>query len=168
MSVGKNSSTMADESAKRAAQEFLAAKLSGESQLYENKVNLEAAIALGPKVWKKLADTVIANCREWNAVTGEQSSTCNETALGDLRVRCAGRELYQMLVHYDPRTRLVTIKNTARPENQPDTVLRIEGYTTEQGRDAHLVRNSNGEPVNLDKLILGHLRVLAVLSRRAE
>jgi hypothetical protein len=55
---------MADESAKRAAQEFLAAKLSEEGQRYENKVNLEAAIALGPKVWKKLADTVIANCRE--------------------------------------------------------------------------------------------------------
>jgi hypothetical protein len=46
MSVGKNSSTMADESAKR---EFLAAKLSEEGQLYENKVNLEAAIALGPQ-----------------------------------------------------------------------------------------------------------------------
>ena len=67
---------MADESAKRAAQEFLAAKLSEEGQLYENKVNLEAAIALAPKVWKKLADTVIANYREWNAVTGEQSLTC--------------------------------------------------------------------------------------------
>ena len=39
---------MADESAKRAAQEFLAAKLSEEGQLYEDKVNLEAAIALGP------------------------------------------------------------------------------------------------------------------------
>ena len=73
-----------------------------------------------------------------------------------------------MLVHYDPRTRLVSIKNTARPENQPHTVLRIEGYATEEGRDAHLVRNSNREPVNLDMLILGHLRVLAGLSRRAE
>ena len=165
---GKTHPSWLNESAKRAAQEFLAAKLSEEGQLYENKVNLETALALGPKVWKKLADTVIANCRVWNAVTGEQSLTCKETALGDLRIRCAGRELYQMLVHYDSRTRLVTIKNTARPENEPDTVLRIAGYATEEGRDAHLVRNSNSEPVNLDMLILGHLRVLAGLSRRAE
>jgi len=157
---------MADESAKRAAQEFLAAKLSVEGQLYEDKVNLEAAIALGPRVWKRLADTVLAHCSEWNSVTGEQSLTCKETALGDLRIRCVGRELYQVLIHYDPRTRLVTIQNTARPENEPDTVLRIEGYATEDGRDAHLVRNN--EPVNLDMLILGHLRVLAGLSRRAE
>jgi hypothetical protein len=166
--MGKNSSTMADESAKRAAQEFQAAKLSEEGRLYEDKVNLEAAIALGPKVWKRLADTVIANCREWNAVTGEHSLTCKETALGDLRIRCAGREYYQMFVHYDSRTRQVTIENTARPENEPDTILRIEGYATGEGRDAHLVRNSNGEPVNLDMLILGHLRVLAGLSRLAE
>jgi hypothetical protein len=71
-----------------------------------------------------------------------------------------------MLVHYDPRTRLVTIKNSARPENEPDTTLRIEGYATEDGRDAHLVRNN--EPVNVDMLVLGHLRVLAGLSRRAD
>jgi hypothetical protein len=55
ISVGENASIMADESAKRAAQEFLAAKLCEEGQQYENKVNLEAAIALGPKVWKKVA-----------------------------------------------------------------------------------------------------------------
>ena len=157
---------MADESAKRAAQEYLAAKLSEENQLYQDKVNLRAAIALGPRVWKTLADTVLAHCREWNAVTGQQALTCKETALGDLRIRCAGRESYQMFVHYDPGTRLVTIKNTARPENEPDTILRVEGYLTEEGRDAHLVRNN--EPVNLDMLILGHLRVLAGLSRRAE
>ena len=157
---------MADESAKRAAQEFLAAKLSEEEQHYEAKLNLEAANALGPKVWKRLADTVMANCQEWNAVTKEQSLTCKETALGDLRIRCAGREFYQMFVHYDSKTRLITIKNTARPENEPDTVLKIEGYATENGREAHLMRNN--EPVNLDMLILGHLRVLAGLSRRAE
>ena len=45
---------MVDESAKRAAQEFLAAKLSEEGQLYENKVNLEAAIALGPRFGRSL------------------------------------------------------------------------------------------------------------------
>jgi hypothetical protein len=166
MTAGKNSLTMADESAKRAAQEYLAAKLSEEGQRYEDKVNLEAAIALGPRVWKRLSDTVLAHCRDWNAVTGEQSLTCKETALGDLRIRCAGREYYQMYVHYDPKTRLVTIKNTARPENDPDTILRIAGYASDEGRDAHLVRNN--EPVNLDRLILGHLRVLAGLSRRAE
>ncbi len=71
-----------------------------------------------------------------------------------------------MFVHYDSKTRLVTIKNTARPENEPDTVLRIEGYATETGRDAHLVRNN--EAVKLDMLILGHLRELAGLSRRTE
>jgi hypothetical protein len=97
--------------------------------------------------------------------TGDQSLTCKETALGDLRIRCTGRENYQMFVHYDPGTRLVTIKNTARPENEPDTILRIEGYAAEPGRDAHVVRNK--EP-NLDMLILGHLRVRAGLSRRAE
>jgi len=132
------------------------------------KSTLKRPLRLPPRFGKKLADTVVANCREWNAVTGEQSLACKETALGDLRIRCAGREFYQMLVHYDPRTRLVTIKNTARPENEPDTVLRIEGHATEQGRDAHLVRNSNSEPVNLDMLILGHLRVLAGLSRHAQ
>jgi hypothetical protein len=109
---------------------------------------------------------VLAHCRELNAVTGEQSLTCKETALGDLRIRCGGRECYQRFVHYDPSTRLVSIKNTARPENEPDTILRIEGYATEEGRNAHLVRNN--EPVNLDLLVLGRLRVLAGLSRRAE
>jgi hypothetical protein len=157
---------MADESAKRAAQEFLAARLSQESQLYEDRANLAAAISLGPRVWKRLADTVLAHCTEWNSVTGEQSLTCKETSLGDLRIRCAGRELYQMLIHYDPGTRLVTIKNSARPETDPETILRIEGYTAGDGRDAHLVRNN--EPVNVDMLILGHLRVLAGLSRRAD
>ncbi len=73
---------MADESAKRAAQEYLAAKLSEEGQSYEDKLNLEAAIALGPKVWKKLADTVITNCQEWNAITKKQTLTCKETTLG--------------------------------------------------------------------------------------
>jgi hypothetical protein len=157
---------MADESAKRAAQEFLATRLSEENQLHEDRANLEAAIALGPRVWKRIADTVLAHCNEWNSITGEQSLTCKETALGDLRIRCAGRELYQMLIHYDPRTRFVIITNTARPETDPETKLRVEGYSTGDGRDAHLVRNN--EPVNLDMLILGHLRMLAGLSRRAD
>jgi hypothetical protein len=104
---------MAVESARRAAQEYLAAKLSEEGQLYEDTVNLEASIALGPRVWKRLADTVLAHFSECNSVTGEQSLSSKETALGDLRIRCAGREYYQMYVHYAPKTRLVTIENTA-------------------------------------------------------
>jgi hypothetical protein len=156
---------MGDESTKRAAQEYLAAKLSEEGQSHEDKLNLEAAIALSLVVWKRVADTVITQSREWNAVTEEQTLTCKETALGDLRIRCAGRP-HQITVHYDSYNRLIRIQNSARPENEPDTVLRIEGYSTGSGRDAHLVRNN--QPVNLDMLILGHLRVLAGLSRRAD
>jgi hypothetical protein len=146
---------MGDESAKRAAEEFLAAKIAEENQTRESQLNQEAAIALGPTVWKRVVATVTSECHDWNAVTNEQTLSCKETALGDLRLWCVGRP-YQMIVHYDSRKGFVTIKNSARPENEPDTV-----------RDAHLIR-SNGEPVNLDRLILGHLRVLAGLSRRAE
>jgi hypothetical protein len=156
---------MGDESAKRAAEEYLAEKLSVEGQNYEEQQNREAAIALGPTVWKRLADNVSAQCREWNSVTGEQTLTYKETALGDLRIWCVGRP-HQMLVHYNSRQGLVIIKNTARPENEPDTILSIEGYSAGDGRNARLVRNK--EAVNVDLLILGHLRVLAGLSRRAE
>ncbi len=157
---------MANENAKRAAEEFLAAKLAEESQLLEAQLNEQAAIALGPTVWKRVAATVNSQCRDWNAVTNEQTLSCRETPLGDLRILCAGRT-YQMIVHYDSRKGFVTIKNSARPENEPDTILRIVGYSNGTERDAHLVR-STSEPVNLDMLILGHLRVLAGLSRRAE
>jgi hypothetical protein len=156
---------MSDESAKRAAEEFLAARLSEEGQSYESQANLEAAIALAPTVWKKVVETVLTQCREWNEVTGEQTLTCKETTLGDLRIFCAGRP-HQMLVHYDSRKRMMSIKNSARPKGEPDTILSIEGYWTGSGREAHLVRNS--EAVNLDMLILGHLRVLSGLSRRAD
>jgi len=156
---------MDEVSAKRAAQEYLAARLSEEAQEYEDHLNLEAAVVLGPTVWKRLVDTVNTQCREWNGVTNEQTLTCKETALGDLRIRCRGKS-HQMIVHYDSKRRFVVIKNTARPENEPDTILHIEGYATDGGHGAHLVRNN--EPVNLDMLILGHLRVLAGLSRRAD
>jgi hypothetical protein len=156
---------MGDEGTNRAAQEYLAAKLSQEGQSYEDKLNLETAIALAPAVWKKIADTVIRKCRDWNAVTNEQTLSCKETALGDLRIRCAGRP-YHMIILYDSKNRVITIKNTARPEHEPDTILRIEGYSTGSGREAHLVRNNHA--ANLDMLILGHLRVLAGLSRRAD
>jgi hypothetical protein len=43
--------------------------------------------------------------------------------------------------------------------------LLIEGYSTGSGRSARLMRND--EPVNVDMLLVGELRVLAGLSRRA-
>jgi len=156
---------MGDESTKRAAQEYLAARLSEEGQSYEDRMNLEAAVALAPAVWKKVADTVMAKCQEWNAVTNERTLVCKETALGDLRIWCASRSQH-MTVHFDSQKRLVIIKNTARPENEPDTIMSIEGYATDSGRDAHLVRSE--QPVNLDMLILGHLRVLAGLNRQTD
>ena len=156
---------MGEESAKRAAEEFLAAKIAEESRIYEDEKNREAAIKLGPTVWKRLAETVFAQCRDWNEVTQHESLTCRETALGDLRIRCSGRE-QQMLVHYDSKLGLVTIKNSARLESEPDTVMSIEGYSTGEGREARLMRNN--EPVNVEIMILGHLRLLAGLSRRAE
>jgi hypothetical protein len=156
---------MVDESTKQAAQEYLAARLSEEGQSYENQVNTEAAVALAPAVLRKFAHNVIAQCHEWNAVTKEQTLTCKETVLGDLRILCSGKS-QQIIVHYDSRKRLITIKNSARPEHEKDTILSIEGYSTGSGREAHLVRNN--QPVNPDMLILGHLRMLAGLGRRAE
>ena len=154
---------MGDESTKRAAQEYLAARLAQEGQSYEDKLNREAAIALAPRVWQKVTETVIAKCNEWNAVTKEQTLTCKETALGDLRVFCAGKSQV-MTVHYDSKMRLITLKNTARPEHEKDMILSIEGYAMGAGRDARLVRNN--EPANLDVLILGELRVLVGLGRQ--
>ena len=154
---------MGDESTKRAAQEYLAARLAQEGQSYEDKLNREAAVALAPRVWKKVAETVIAKCNEWNAITKEQTLTCKETMLGDLRVWCAGKSNV-MTVHYDSKMRLITLKNTARPEHEKDMILSIEGYSIAGGRDARLVRNN--EPANLDVVILGELRVLVGLGRQ--
>jgi hypothetical protein len=137
---------MRDESTKPAAEEFLAARISAEGQNLENQLNQEAAIALGPTVRKRVVTNVTNQSREWNAVTNEQSLACKETALGDIRILCAGRP-YQMLVHYDSRKALVMIKNSARPEGEPDTILSIEGYANDGRRDARLTRNV--EPINL-------------------
>ena len=160
--ISKANNTMGDESTKRAAEEYLAAKLSEEGQLHEDLLNSEAAVALAPKVWTDVGETIKAKCHEWNLVTGEQPFTCRETMLGDLRVWCAGK---QMTVHYDSGKRLVTIKNTARPEHEPNMILGIEGYSTDSGRRARLVRNE--QPANFDALILTQLRILAGLYRQA-
>jgi hypothetical protein len=154
---------MGDEITKRAAEEYLATKLAEEGQIHEDRLNGEAAVALAPRVWKKAADTVISKCNEWNSVTKEQSLTCKETVMGDLRISCAGRSQL-MTVHYDSHKRLVIIRNTARPQHEKDAILRIEGYATGSGRDARLMRNN--EPVNFEMLIVGELRVLAGLSRQ--
>jgi hypothetical protein len=156
---------MSNETVKRAAQEFLAERLSEEGLTEEQTLNRDAAIALAPAVWKKLAETIVAMCNEWNLVTKEQSLTCKETMLGDLRIRCAGRP-HQLVFHFDARKRLVKVENTAREEHEPKVVLSIEGYPTESGRGARLMRNN--EVVNVEMMVLGQLRVLAGLSRRAE
>jgi hypothetical protein len=104
---------MIDESTKRAAQEYLAARLSEDGLTHEQRLNRDAAIGLAPVVWKRVKDTVITKCVEWNAITQEETLTCRETGLGDLRVRCAGRP-YQIVVHFDSPRRLIMVENTAR------------------------------------------------------
>jgi len=155
---------MADESTKRAAEEYLAAKLSKEGQSYEDQQNREAAERLGPTVWKRVAAIVTGKIQEWNSTVGEQTFSAKETIMGDLRVLCSGRS-QQLTIHFDSRNLLVTIKNTARLEHEKDLVLSVEGYSTGAGRDARLMHHK--DPVNLDMMITGELRVLASLSRRA-
>jgi len=138
---------MRDESTKQAAQEYLAAKLTEEEQRYEEEHNLAAAIARSPLVWKRLRDSILTQCSEWNAVTQEQTLTFKETPIGDLRIWCAARAK-QMTVHYDSKKLLITLKNAGRLEHEKDVILRIEGYRTGPHRDAHLVRNE--QPVNID------------------
>ena len=81
---------MRDESTRQAAQEFLAAKLTEEAQRLEDKLNQETAVARSLQVWKHFRDSIFSQCNEWNSVTQEQTLTCKETPLGDLRVWCAG------------------------------------------------------------------------------
>lgn len=153
---------MSDETTKRAAQEFLAARMAEETQAEEGRLNGEAAVLLAPKVWKHLVDTIVEKCKEWNAITGEESLVCKETILGDIRVRCKGKP-QEILVHYDSKKLQVTLKNSARPDNEPDSIFRIEGF--DSGRQAQLVRNNLA--VNVDVVVLGELRVLAGIGRAA-
>jgi len=154
---------MRDESTRQAAQEFLAAKLTEEAQKLEDKLNQETAVARSLHVWKVFRDSIFSQCNEWNSVTQEETLTCKETPLGDLRIWCAATSKH-MTVHYDSRKLLVTIKNAGRRENETDVILHIEGYSNGSERSAHLVRND--EPVNVPVLILGELRLLSGIGRQ--
>jgi len=154
---------MRDESTRQAAQEFLAAKLTEEAQKLEDKLNQETAVARSLQVWKHFRDSIFSQCEEWNSVTQEQTLTCKETPLGDLRVWCAATSKH-LTVHYDSRKLLVTLKNGGRRENETDVILHIEGYSTGSDRSAHLVRND--EAVNVPVLILGELRILSGMGRQ--
>ena len=154
---------MWDETTKQAAQEFLAAKLAEEGQKHEDKLNKETAVSRSLYVWKNFRDAVFAQCSEWNAVTQEQTLTCTETPIGDLRIWCSATAK-QLTVYYDSKKLLITVRNGARLEVERDAILEIEGYSTGSGRDAHLVRNN--EAVNIDSLILGELRLLAGIGRQ--
>ena len=155
-----------DENTKQAAEEYLAAKLSEEEQIYEETQNKATAVARALQVWKSFRDSIFEKCREWNAVTQEETLTCKETVLGDLRIWCAARSK-QMAVLYNPEKLLITVKNAGRLEHEKDVILHIEGYRKGSDRDdrgARLVRNE--QPVNTDMLIVGELRVLTGLSRQ--
>ncbi len=154
---------MSTDRTKDSAQEFFAEKLSRDFEAQEAKLNHEAAVRLCRVVWTRVATAVQNKCKQWNQVTGEETLTCKETLLGDLRVRCAGRP-HQLSVHFDPGKLLITLKNTARAEHETDVILNIEGYATETGRDAHVVHN--GLVANPDTVFLAELRVLAGMTRQ--
>jgi hypothetical protein len=154
---------MTDESIKRAAQEYLAAKLAEEGQSYEAKLNMAAAMELAPVVWKRVREAIVSKCADWNRVTQEQTFACTETPLGDLRIWCASRSV-GMTVHYEFNKLLITLKKTFGREYEKDVILHIEGYSTGSGRDARLARNN--EPVNFDLLLVGELRVIAGMGRK--
>ncbi len=154
---------MSEDRTKHSAQEFLAGKLTEDFEAQENRLNHEAAVRLCRIVWKRVATAVLEKCKQWNEVTGEETLACKETLLGDLRIRCAGRP-HQLSIHFDPGKLLITLKNTARAEHETDVVLHIEGYATENGRDAHVVHNRLA--ANPDIVILGELRVLAGMTRQ--
>jgi len=153
---------MATDETKRAAQEFLAVRMSEETEQQETELNREAAIRLAPKVWKQVAETFISQCKAWNEILHEEALTCKETILGDLRIRCAGKTDF-ISVHYDSRKLQVTIKNTARAEHEKDSIFFIGGWAS--GTEAHLFRNN--QKANLEVVVLGELRVLAGIGRTA-
>ncbi|HUL33611.1 MAG TPA: hypothetical protein VL128_06985 [Candidatus Eisenbacteria bacterium] len=153
---------MGTDETKRAAQEFLAAKLSEETTLQEDTLNREAALRLAPQVWKRVAEMFQSQCKAWNEILHEEALSCKETVLGDLRIRCAGKP-HLISVHYDSRKLQVTLRNSARPEHEGDSVFFIQGWNS--GTEAHLFRNN--QPANLEAVVLGELRVLAGIGRTA-
>ena len=155
---------MSDESVKRAAQEYAAERISELSHSEEAKLNREAAFKLAYPLWRQLAASVLAQCNDWNAITQEQTFICRETPMGDLRILCPGKS-QQMIVHFDSRQLLITLKNSARLEHEKDTVFSIEGYMTDSGRQARLTRNNQAS--NFDYVLLGHLRLMAGIARQA-
>ncbi|HEV3375212.1 MAG TPA: hypothetical protein VG051_05865 [Candidatus Acidoferrum sp.] len=157
---------MRDESTRQAAQEYLATKLTEEGQKYEDELNRVTAVARSLQVWKRFKDAILSQCNVWNTVTQEETLTCKETLLGDLRIWCAARSK-QMTVQYDSKKLLITVKNAGRLENEKDLILHIEGYRTgadPNERDARLM--SDDQPANIDVLILGELRVLTGIGRQ--
>ena len=157
---------MRDESTKQAAQEYLAAKLSDEEQRLEDQLNHELATKRSLHVWKQVQQLILQKCAEWNAITQEQTLTCKETMMGDLRIWCAD-QAKQMTVHFNSRKLLITIINAGRLEHEKDVILHIEGYRTGPNRDDRDIRFvRSGEPANIDLLILGELRVLAGMKRQ--
>jgi len=153
---------MATDDTKRAAQEFLAAKMSEETEQQERELNREAALRLAPKVWKLVHETFVTQCKAWNDILHEEALSCKETILGDLRIRVAGKPQH-ITVHYDSRKLQVTIQNTARPEHEGDSIFYIQGWAS--GTEAHLFRND--QKANLEVVVLGELRVLAGIGRTA-
>src|SRR5258707_1776464 len=131
---------MSSDETKRAAQEFLAAQFTEAVQIEEERLNAQAAFALAPKVWKRVAETFIAQCEAWNAITKTESLSCKETILGDLRIRCAGKPDI-ITVHYDSRKLQVILRNTARPEHEGDSTFFIQGYNG--GTETDLSRNKH-------------------------
>jgi hypothetical protein len=154
---------MSSDETKRAAQEFLATQFTEAVQLEEERLNSQAAVTLAPQVWKRVAETFIAQCEAWNAITKQESLSCKETILGDLRIRCAGKPDV-ITVHYDSKRLQVIFKNTARPEHEGESTFSIQGYNG--GTEADLSRNN--QRANLDVVVLGELRVLAGIGRTAK
>jgi hypothetical protein len=154
---------MSSEETKRAAQEFLAVQFTEQVQAEEEALNRKAAQTMANKVWNRVAEAFNAQCKAWNAITKEESLTCKDTIIGDLRIRCAGNT-HMITVHYDSRKLQVILRNTARPEHEKDSVFAIEGYNS--GTETDLSRNN--QRVNLDAVVLGELRVLAGIGRTAK
>jgi hypothetical protein len=159
---------MRDEGTKQAAQEYLANKLSEEDERQEAELNNALAVKRSVYAWKDVKDLVLRQCDEWNKITQEQTLSCKETLLGDLRIWCAA-QARQMTVHFDSKRLTITVKNAGRAEHEKDVVLQIEGYRTGADRNDRDIRlRRSDQTVNIDSLILGELRVLTGMKRQRD